>query len=179
MTWCKPKHKIGMLRLLICVCIYIPLSTRTGICQDVICKGKYDPQAKELVYPSPEINASFPTGISQFYIYINKQLDITAEEFENLGLITISFTISSTGKAIVRQIKANGIVSPQFTRKVHKAFAKMPRWAPARCGGRSVASSYRLPIYNWLANAFLVYIPSLLVPEQILAAFKFFLTTPA
>lgn len=137
-----------MLRLLICVCICYLLSIRNGICQDVICKGKYDPQAKELVYQSPEINASFPTGISQFYIYINKQLVITAEEFENLGLITISFTIKSTGKAIVRQIKANGTVSPQFTRKVQKAFAKMPRWTPAKCGGRNVASSYGLPIYN-------------------------------
>ncbi|SDG30235.1 hypothetical protein SAMN04487996_11791 [Dyadobacter soli] len=124
-----------MLRLLICIFICLSLSLRTGICQDVLCKGKYDPQVKEVVYPSPEVNASFPGGISKFYIYINKELDITAEEFENLDLITIAFTITSTGKAIVRHIKANGSVDSQFARKVRNAFGKMPRWIPAKCDG--------------------------------------------
>lgn len=140
----KAKCGIEMLRLIICVFLY--LSPSTGNCQDILCKGKYDPQAKEPVYSAPEVNASFPGGISQFYIYINKELNITGEESEKLGLITIAFTITSTGKAVVSHIKANGPVSSQFTRKVRNAFGRMPRWIPAKCNGRNVGSSYRLPI---------------------------------
>ncbi len=142
----KAKCEIEMLRLIICVFYCHSLSPGTGICQDVLCKGKYDSQVKEIVYSAPEVNTSFPGGISQFYIYINKELDITAEEFEKLGLITIAFTITSTGKAVVRHIKANGSVSSQFARKVRNAFGKMPRWIPAKCSGQNVASSYTLPI---------------------------------
>lgn len=144
----RRKYEIKRLPLSICIWIFFVLSPRTGTCQDVVCKGKYDSQVKEIVYHSPEINASFPEGISQFYIYINKELHITPEEFEDLGLITITFTITSTGKCVVREIKANGTVSSRFAEKVHKAFGKLPRWIPAKCGDRNVASSYKLPIYN-------------------------------
>jgi hypothetical protein len=144
----RRKYESKRLVLLICIWIYFVLSPRTGICQDAVCKGKYDSQVKELVYPSPEINASFPGGISHFHIFLNKELHITAEDFKDLGLIIITFTITSTGKAIVREIKANGAVSSRFAEKVHKAFGKLPRWTPAKCDGKNVAARYKLPIYN-------------------------------
>lgn len=88
------------------------------------------PPKPELVCSSPEVNPCFPGDVSQPYTYDNKELDVTAEEFENLGLITIIFPITCNWKAIVLKIKTNDIVSSQFSRKIKKAFANISRWTP-------------------------------------------------
>ena len=40
----KAKCEIEMPRVVMCVFLCLSLSSGTGICEDVLCKGKYDPR---------------------------------------------------------------------------------------------------------------------------------------
>lgn len=100
-------------------------------------------------HPSGEVRAQFPGGEKEFERYVRSNLHYSLWDIEEgrEGRVVVQFTVTETGE--IEHIKILRSMSPICDRAVLRMLKSMPKWIPAKRGGRAVSMQFTLPIqYN-------------------------------
>lgn len=94
-----------------------------------------------------ESNALFPGGNDSMmrYFSLNLRYPIKAMEQKLEGEVMVGFEIDEQG-VIHHALVISGL-GAECDREAVRVVSAMPRWTPARRGGKPVKVMYRLPIY--------------------------------
>lgn len=103
-------------------------------------------------HPIPEQEAQFPGGSKELHRFISSNIKYpySAQETETEGFVIAKFTIQKNGS--VENIQIVSGLSYTCDKEVLKALRKMPKWIPAKQNGRTVCSSFILPVSYTLKN---------------------------
>lgn len=100
-------------------------------------------EPKETIVDVPTIDASFPGGEGAMAEFINNNIELPNEIFEQ-GTIYLSFVVNRDGS--IEQVKVLRGLSGDLDYAAKKVVKKMPRWQPGEHLGKSVRSRFTLPI---------------------------------
>lgn len=98
------------------------------------------------VYDVVEENASFPGGNQACYTWLAKRMRYPrkAQEQGIQGRVIVQFVIDKDGS--LRDILVVRSPDPSLSQEAIRLVSGMPKWTPARQGGKPVRSRFKLPI---------------------------------
>ena len=97
-------------------------------------------------YGMVEENAAFPGGDAAFYSYLGKHLKYPSMEYDAgiQGKVWVGFIIDRDG-SVTNVVLKKGL-SPGCDKEALRVVKSMPKWGPAKMGGRPVKMQFSLPI---------------------------------
>ncbi|MEO8068856.1 MAG: TonB family protein [Flavobacteriales bacterium] len=97
-------------------------------------------------YGMVEENATFPGGEKGLFAYLDKNVQYPAMEQDAgiQGRVFVEFVVDKDGSVLNVALKKG--LSPGLDKEALRVVKAMPKWAPAKMGGRPVKQLYRLPI---------------------------------
>jgi protein TonB len=103
-------------------------------------------EADTSIYTSAENLAEFPGGINEFYRYLSRSIRYPkdAREHRITGRVVVAMVIEKSGN--LSNIKVLHSVYPDLDNEAIRVVRGSPKWIPAIRDGKSVRSSFTLPI---------------------------------
>lgn len=97
-------------------------------------------------YGMVEENANFPGGEKGLFAYLDKNVQYPAMEQDAgiQGRVFVEFVVDKDGSVLNVALKKG--LSPGLDKEALRVVKAMPKWTPAKMGGRPVKQLYRLPI---------------------------------
>lgn len=94
----------------------------------------------------PDVEAEFPGGTREMTRWINANIEYpeTAIYDDAQGKVYLSFVVTEDGS--IKGIEVERGVHRDLDSAAIEVIARMPRWTPAKFGGRNINSRCRLPI---------------------------------
>ncbi len=97
----------------------------------------------ETIHDVPEVQASFPGDVYQ-WIKQNMKYPAAAQEQGIQGRVSIQFVVNKDGSIV--DVKVQRSPDQSLSDEAERLVKKMPKWTPARMGGKPVRSRFSLPI---------------------------------
>ena len=100
----------------------------------------------EKVFTIVERQPKFPGGDKALIEYLSSNIKYpkSAKKDKVTGKVLISFVVDKEGNVTEVQVRRG--VREDLDAEAYRVVAAMPRWTPAKMGGKIVAVSYNLPI---------------------------------
>ena len=94
----------------------------------------------------PDIEASFPGGVSAFQEYLKENLQYpeTSMKLQEQGCVYLSFVVEIDGS--ITQVRVDRGVSKDLDREAKRLIRVSPKWVPAEAGGKKVRMRCRYPV---------------------------------
>jgi periplasmic protein TonB len=102
------------------------------------------PEPEEVTYTSVQKMPHFPGGRDAMLAFLQRELQDYVTEEGQARQVTIEFVVEKDGSLSGLSITESD--DEGFSRKVTKAFQKMPRWSPGQQNNQPVKVLYRLPV---------------------------------
>lgn len=102
---------------------------------------------EEEIFMAVEQQASFPGGLQKMYEFVRDNLKYPAVSLNNnsQGTTVLRFVVQKDGRIVnIDVIKSSG--DAFLDNEAVRVVSSMPKWTPARQGGRNVSCWYNLPI---------------------------------
>ena len=98
------------------------------------------------VYEIVETKAEFPGGEKECYKWISERIKYPANCIAEgiQGRVLVSFIVKKDGS--IDEVKTYRSPDPSLSKEAERLVKAMPKWQPAKQGGKTVNSKYMLPI---------------------------------
>ncbi len=92
------------------------------------------------------ILAEFPGGIDAMYRYLALNVNYPEEAIKNnaQGKVTVQFTVKADGSLTDFSVERG--IDPSLDKEAVRVIKSMPKWNPATVGGKTVESTYTIPV---------------------------------
>ncbi len=97
----------------------------------------------ETIHDVPEVQASFPGDVYK-WIKDNMKYPAAAQEQGIQGRVSVQFVVNKDGSIV--DVKIQRSPDASLGAEAERLVKKMPKWTPARMGGKPVRSRFSLPI---------------------------------
>jgi hypothetical protein len=115
------------------------------------CPHYYSQSLKKKVYTTVKIEPEFSEGEAAFYRFLNRNLRYPQEQID-LGTLQsaawMKFIVDTDGQILNPTVndKSNPISMTPFEKEVFRVIKLMPKWAPGKCQGKTVAVELKRPM---------------------------------
>jgi TonB family protein len=145
---------------------------KTGELREIVVTGYAAPQTPVRQKPATtpitavEVLPEFVGGESALMEFIFRNLDypVSAQQNGIQGRITCSFVIDDEG--VIGHVKVLNSIDPAIDAEAVRVIRSMPRWKPARLGGKPVAVEYTIPLQFRLEGGKTARQPASVTPRQ-------------
>ena len=103
-------------------------------------------EGEDKVYEIVETKAEFPGGEKECYKWISERIKYPAGCIAEgiQGRVIVSFVVKKDGS--IDEVKTYRSPDPSLSKEAERLVKAMPKWLPAKQGGKTVNSKYMLPI---------------------------------
>lgn len=98
------------------------------------------------IYETVEENASFPGGDNACYEWLSSHIHYPSNAMEQgiQGRVIVQFVVNADGSIVDVQVLRSPDAS--LSKEAERVIRQMPKWKPARQGGKFVRSRFNLPV---------------------------------
>lgn len=125
------------------ICLLISLKS---FGQEVI--NELDDSSDVIIYERPDVLAEYQGGNSSLLQFIAKNVKLPENVSIDSGHVkcTLRFVVASSGEVKNVEVKKGVPDCPECDREIVRVIRSMPKWKPAKVGGKDVSSYFVLPI---------------------------------